>query len=202
MENQTPPNAVSRAEFARMKGVNRSTITRWADESRIVVEDGRVLVAESEARLAETADPSKAGVVRRHELERGAPVADLLNAQPNLQDQPAAPRARAEKSEHYGARIRESARHEAAKAELAEIELAKVKGTLTDVEGVSRAMEAVGAAFREAWKRTNRELHLKLGAEPDPDKRLAMMNDATDRGCNAVADQASAMADAAGSTRQ
>lgn len=197
MEPINTPNAVTKAEFARMKGVDRSTITRWADQSRIVVDDGRVLVAESEARLAETADPSKAGVVKRHELERGAPVADLLTV-------PAPSRhvTRAEKGEHYGARIRESARHEAAKAEMAELELAQRKSQLTDVEGVQKAMADFATLTRQTYERIRPELKLRLAVETDPDRVDQLLRDAIDNAARTVADLLKAQIDAAANTRQ
>ncbi len=206
MEHQSPPNVVSKSAYAQMKSVNRSTVTRWGEAQRIVLDaNGDVLVAESEARLAETADPTKAGVVRRHEIERGAPVADLLTPPPAADnaDQPAAPRAtRAEKSGHYADRVRESARHERAKAENAELDLAERKGLLADTAGVQRAMSEFGQNAYQERKRIDREIYLRIAAEADPDKVLALLSDATERWANAVADQTAAMADAATSTRQ
>lgn len=196
MEPTNTPNAVTKAEFARMKGVDRSTITRWADQSRIVVDDGRVLVAESEARLAETADPSKAGVVKRHELERGAPVADLLTV-------PVAPSGgKREKGGHYGDRIRESARHEAAKAERAEIELAQLKGQLTDVEGVQKAMADFATLTRQTYERIRVDMKLRLAVETDPDRIDQLLRDAIDNAARTVADLLKAQIDAAANTRQ
>lgn len=199
MEPAAIPSALPRAEYAALKGVNRSTITRWAQADRLVLDDdGNVLVAESEARLAATADPSKIGVTRRHAEERGAEVRDLFAAPPAAAPGP----GRQPKGEHYSDRIRESARHEAAKAEKAEIELARLKGELVDVIGVQQAMTGFGAQAYQERKRIDREIYLRLAAEADPDKVLALLADATERWATAVADQAAAMAAAATSTRQ
>lgn len=197
MEPTSQPNAVSKAEFARMKGVDRSAITRWGQADRIVLDDdGRVLVAESEARLAATADPSKAGVVKRHELERGAPVADLLTVPAS---QPAGKR---EKGGHYGDRIRESARHEAAKAERAEIELAQLKGQLTDVEGVQKAMADFATLTRQTYERIRVDMKLRLAVETDPDRIDQLLRDAIDNAARTVSDLLKAQIDAAANTRQ
>lgn len=71
MSQPGTPQQVTRAEYARMKGWNRSTVTRFAEQGRVVIVDDLVDVAASEARLAQTAEPSKAGVAERHANERG-----------------------------------------------------------------------------------------------------------------------------------
>ena len=62
---------VTKAEFARLKGWNRSTVTRYAEASKIVVTAaGLVDVEASEHRLAAAADPYKDGVRMRHQRAR------------------------------------------------------------------------------------------------------------------------------------
>jgi hypothetical protein len=49
------PTIVTKSEFARMRGVNPSSVTRWAREGRIVLTaDGRVAVEPSIERLHAT----------------------------------------------------------------------------------------------------------------------------------------------------
>jgi hypothetical protein len=49
------PTIVTKSEFARMRGVNPSSVTRWAREGRIVLTaDGRVAVEPSIERLRAT----------------------------------------------------------------------------------------------------------------------------------------------------
>ena len=57
---------MTQAEFARDMGVARSTVTRWKDSGRLVLDDdGRVLVAESKTKLKVTE-----GVLPAHEANR------------------------------------------------------------------------------------------------------------------------------------
>lgn len=65
---------VSLAGFARLLGVKPSAVTALKQAGRLVLTDDgkRVLVDASRQRLADTADPSKAGVVARHAAERAA----------------------------------------------------------------------------------------------------------------------------------
>jgi len=64
---------VSRAEFARLMGVNKSTVTRWAEKGQIVVESGQVNVEASRERLRETGG-ARPDVADRHASERGTKV--------------------------------------------------------------------------------------------------------------------------------
>lgn len=67
-------NIATFSEFARLLGVKPSAITDLKNRNRLVLTEGgkRVLVAESQQRIRETADPSKAGVVARHAAARAA----------------------------------------------------------------------------------------------------------------------------------
>jgi hypothetical protein len=71
MIDTVPRHLVSMAEFARLQGWHRSTVTRLAAAGRIVLTaKGRVDVAASRQRLAETADPNRADVSERHTADR------------------------------------------------------------------------------------------------------------------------------------
>ena len=64
--------ALTQYAFARHLGVDRAHVSRLKKTGRLVMTpDGdRVLVAESEARIAATADPGKVAVAERHEIGR------------------------------------------------------------------------------------------------------------------------------------
>lgn len=197
MDPSAAPNIVSKAEYARMKGVNRSGITRWAQAGRVAVDaEGNILVAESEALLAMTADPSKQGVVKRHEQERGQAVIALDAAE--------AKSVGTKKTQHeaYGRRINESARHEAAKAERAEIELAQLKGEITDVDGVKKAMADFATLTRQTYERVAFDLKLRLAVEMDPDKVFVLLKNAIDDASRKISDTLKAQLDSALNTRQ
>lgn len=62
---------LSRAAYARHRGIDPSLITRWAKRGRLVLtDDGKVDVAASDAKLEATRDPRRIGEVRSRP-ERG-----------------------------------------------------------------------------------------------------------------------------------
>lgn len=70
-------------EFSRHLGYGRTYAYQLKKEGRLVLDDaGRVLVAESIARIEATKDPSKQGVADRHAVQRdgGEPAADAGEA--------------------------------------------------------------------------------------------------------------------------
>lgn len=71
-----------RSEFAKLKGVNKSTVTRWGQDGRLVEVGGLIDVEATEARLAAT-QGSRLDVADRWAQER-APVAPAA-----LEEQPA-----------------------------------------------------------------------------------------------------------------
>lgn len=73
----TEPQTASFAGFARLLGVKPQAVTalRHADRLVLTADGKRVLVIESQQRMAATADPSKTGVVARHVAERQAKAA-------------------------------------------------------------------------------------------------------------------------------
>jgi len=65
----------TQAEFARLMGVNRSTVTRtWKQAGRLVMVGDLVDVEASRARILATADLARSDVAERHAAERGAVV--------------------------------------------------------------------------------------------------------------------------------
>ncbi len=79
----TPETATaSFAGFARLLGVKPQAVTALRHAGRLVLTDDgkRVRVLESQQRLRDTADPSKAGVVARHAAERAAKAASASAA--------------------------------------------------------------------------------------------------------------------------
>lgn len=113
--------ALSQSAFARHLGVERSYVTQLKKAGRLVMtDDGQVDVEASEARIAETADPGKAGVVERHAKQRGeAPARPATDEEP--EDEEVASRPDYQRSR---------ARREEANAKLAEIEVEKEAGGL------------------------------------------------------------------------
>lgn len=191
-------NVVSKAEYSRLKGINKSTITRWAKAGRLVVDaEGNVLIAESEALLAESGDASKVGVVERHAQERGRKVEDLtkLQSAKGSGTRPAG-------SEAYGKRVTESARREAALADMAEMERDLKVGKYLDREGVERALIDNATAIRQTFERIPYDLRLRLAAESDPEKVRQMLSDEIERACRKVASTMRTLVDTLGQPKQ
>jgi DNA-binding protein Fis len=68
-------STATQAEFARLMGVNRSTVTRtWKQAGRLVMVGDLVDVEASRARILATADLARSDVAERHAAERGAVV--------------------------------------------------------------------------------------------------------------------------------
>lgn len=137
------PAAMTQAAFARRLGVQKSYVTELKHAGRLVMtQDGRrVLVAESEARIAATSDPAKAPVAERHAAGRAAAV-DGRKPQkttPAEDDEPAAGTP-----DYQRAR----ARREEANANLAEIELAERAGGLMETSAVVAVLADAGATCR------------------------------------------------------
>lgn len=66
-------SVATRAEFARLMGVNKSTVTRWAEKGQIVLASGQVDVEASQQRLRDTGG-ARPDVAERHAAGRGAAV--------------------------------------------------------------------------------------------------------------------------------
>lgn len=134
---------VTRAEFARLKGWNRSSVTRAAKHGRIVMAGDLVDVEASEARLLGTSG-GREDVAARHAAARAA--AGVVTEKVGAGDTAAAaPALRGVES-----RSDAQARKESAAADLLEIELGKARGNVINREDVDAAMRHLGAAVRSA----------------------------------------------------
>lgn len=133
-----------RADFARRQGVNRSTVTRWAETGRIVLAGDGVDVEASLRRLAETAG-ARPDVADRHAAARGGALPTAAAGSPP----PSAP------SSAQDDRIGNS--YQAARAVKEKYAALKAKadyetqiGNLIRREDVEAAFRAVGGAVRAA----------------------------------------------------
>jgi len=146
-----------RAQFAARLGVNRSTVTRWAEQGRLIEADGRIDIDASLARLQATSG-GRDDVKLRHALARAAKnAADAAPGEGQGQSAtpPAEIAATAAPSDPAGqprgeTRADAQARKEAAQADLAEMEVLQKRGYLIPREDVDAALKAMGAAVRAA----------------------------------------------------
>ena len=140
--------AVRMAEFARIAGVNRSTVTRWRQAGRLAMDDhGRVLVDESLARIQATVG-GRTDVAERHAAERGTELPEA----PSTAEQPTTTAGRGEATaggnrkdwkrlalyyENQGIRLERSLR----------------RYERYNRAAVRRELEAIGGTLRAAWER-------------------------------------------------
>ena len=123
-------NEVTRAEFARLRGIKPSYVTELAKAGRLVLTDDgkRVRVAESIASIEATRDPSKQAVADRHAAGRAA-QSDAPADEPESISNPDYQAARA-KREHYAAE-REEMRYRQEAGEL--LVATEVAGALSSI---------------------------------------------------------------------
>lgn len=134
---------VSRAEFARLMGVNKSTVTRWAEKGQIVVESGQVNVEASRERLRETGG-ARPDVADRHAAERGQKVGAGETA-PAASAAPAAAQPDDRVGNSYQAARAVKEKYNALQAKL---EYERQMGNLIPKEDVDAALKALGASVR------------------------------------------------------
>jgi hypothetical protein len=158
--------AVSQADFARDIGVARSRVTALKQAGRLVLDDkGRVMVEESKARIAETADPNRDDVARRHAANRASAG--------NAPSAPAAPETDRVGSSYQQARaVKEKFLALSAKRDY-EIACSK----LMQAEEVVSAIASAAVTLRtrlEAWPDT---MAAMLGGNQDETQRRAILAD-------------------------
>jgi AcrR family transcriptional regulator len=124
--------AVTMAAFARMRGVNKGTVTRWREQGRIIMDGGKVDVVASERQLAETGG-ARPDVAERHARKRNGEEVD--KDAPDLG--PGGYQAARAMNEHY-------------KALRAKAEYEQMIGNLLARDDVDAAMRNIGAAVRAA----------------------------------------------------
>lgn len=165
----------SKADFARRKGWNKSTVTRYAQAGRLVMtDDGQVDVEASEARLASMADPLKEGVRQRHQRERDG-------------DEPGAGVRASGNDTTYQLLTKHRAAAEHARAELLRLELQEKEGRLVDAEAVRRRALLTSRAARNAVMNLRFRIDPLLAGEADPVKRAVIWDRETRAICEELA---------------
>lgn len=157
----------SKAAFARRKGWNRSTATRYADAGKLVVtEAGLVDVEASEARLASIKDPLKEGVRQRHERERPASRRGKSGADRGEADLRVDPN-----DTSYQVLTKHRAAAEYNRSELLRMELEEKQGSLVDAEAVRKRAFQVASTAGDAVMNLRFRIDPLLAGEVDPLKR-------------------------------
>lgn len=183
-------NIATFSEFARMLGVKPSAITALRKDGRLVLtEDAKhLLVLESQQRIRETADPSKAAVAARHAAFRAASEGEGQGAGDET-----APGASGEPEEggidgggtYQASRaMRENYLALSAKRDY-EVEIGKLMVATDVVAGVGSAV----AILRTSLERLPDVLGPQLAAEPDEGRARALLAEAIEHALDETARQ-------------
>ena len=130
---------VSKSEFARLLGVHKGTVTKWADAGRIEVINGRIDVQEARRRLAATENPhpQAQAQIDRHAADKAMrmQVGSSTHSTPAL--------------EKIGTALKlETYRLQKAKAEIANLELDRAAGLLVERAEVEYVLAEFASTFR------------------------------------------------------
>lgn len=135
--------AVTQAEFARHKGVHRSTVTRWIERGRITLDEkGRIDVAAAERQLQETESLEPHHIARKEQIEADKAAGAAQAGAPE--------ESRAEDLASVSAQLkRETLRLQAAKARKATLEAEHLSGALVDRGELDYLMTEIGTLLRK-----------------------------------------------------
>lgn len=176
--DKTPEQFVRKAEYARMRGWNRSYVAKLLKEERLVLSPDAALVdwAATDALLGVTSDPSKKGVQDRwadHRRERDVGVElDPAKARANApHDEPASSSPGTSGGRyHYWREKREMEL-----ALVAERERKKLDNELVDANAMRLATEQLARQVRDRLLALPERVHLQVAFESDPLKVLQML---------------------------
>lgn len=160
-------SSVTRSEFAALMGWSRSYVSKLGKQGRLVLDDTgkKVLVAETQALLERSADPSKAGVAERHQqdrIEKGVAVHVAPDAP--LETGPPQPPAGNGKYDYQASR----AHREHYLGQLAESEARKAAGELVERAAVESAAYTSGRMLRDLLLGLPTQIAPALAAIADP----------------------------------
>lgn len=148
--------AVKAIEFARMMNVNRSTVSRYKRDGRLVFTgDGLVDVDASKRRLKETADPNRDDVVQRHIKAKGMEPEEIDEATEKYQE------SRAKKEKYLALQ--------------AKADYEKSIGELIKREQVELDWANVAEILRSSFERLPDMLSGELAAETDYNRVHAIL---------------------------
>ena len=149
------PRLMAKKEYAGHRKVTPAMVSHWTKAGRIVIVDGRVDVAASDAMLAASLDPARGGKGGKSKHEPTAPE-DLGFGE----------------SSSY-TRVRTVT--EQYRAKQAEINYRKAVGELVERARMETALANIIGTIRRGMQKLPDVLAARLAAEPDPRKARAML---------------------------
>lgn len=187
----------SKAAFARRKGWNRSTATRYAEAGKIVVTaEGLVDVEASEQLLASVKDPLKEGVRQRHQRERQRRGGGHGHGSDRGQGEAG---TRVDPNDTtYQLLTKHRAAAEYNRAELLRLELEEKEGRLVDADVARKRTFQLARSGRDAVMNLRYRIDPLLAGETDPAKRAEIWDRETRLICEEIARAAAAPFEAAG----
>jgi len=159
----------SRSDYARHRGVDKSTVTRWGKSDRLAfTSDGLVDFERSDALLAATLDP-----MRGHGLAIAAAADDFSNARhTNTRTDLLSP---ADVPEGFQTFVHSRALKEAELAKLAKMRREEQEGILIRRDQVKRDAEAIANIIKRGLEGIPSRVSPVLNAESDPGKRELLL---------------------------
>lgn len=162
---------MKKSEYADSRGWSRAYVSKLGKAGRLVLSDcGKLVDAEAtDMLLAETADPSKAGVAERHQQDRiDKHVGDLVK--PAAPTTPASPSQPKDKGTTVDGHNFQNARakREHFLAALAENEFRLSQGQLAVVDDIRRAGYSTARMLRDLLLGMPRQIAAELAAVNDP----------------------------------
>jgi FtsZ-binding cell division protein ZapB len=165
--------ALTKANYARHIGKSRQYVNELVRNGRTVQNaNGLILVAETDALVFETSDPSKVGVVERHANERAekqnAPVADVSEMD----------MARDEIGKQASGIFQQSkALREKYNALLSKLEYEKATAKLLAIEDVNRAIYAAANTVRTRLESLPDRFAVQFAAETSSERIKSEMTE-------------------------
>lgn len=190
------PESLKLREFAARMGWRPSYVTQLKADGRLVLSaDGRVLVAESIARIRETADPAKFAVAAHHAAKRGEGTAPASTEAPIT---PPAP-AESDLAENSNYQISRAKReHFLAKA--AERDYLISMGQLLPADQVLAALIDAIATLRKGLEAVPDILAPQLAPVTDENTTRSMLADAIEHALEDTARQFTRITETKGET--
>jgi hypothetical protein len=138
--------AVTKADFARERGVDPSRVSQWLKDGRIVeIENRRIDADDAHARLNASLDQTK-GIRRDGNVTSSTPELALPSAVAKPADKPGDDAAGRDDADYW----KSKSRREAAEAQLSEMKALSTAGALTAAAGVKRERIATARGIRNA----------------------------------------------------
>jgi phage terminase Nu1 subunit (DNA packaging protein) len=144
---------VKPSEFARICGVNRSTVTRWIQNGRIELAENGLIDSDQAAKMREeTESPMPHHQARKAQFDEARVSADTDRAKqidPDAKAKAAADKKQASESSNVSTQLKlETWRLQKAKAEMAALEVDKMAGTLVERSEVDFVLAEFGNTLR------------------------------------------------------